>query len=326
MASPDLDAPGGPPLQSSASVRFDDGAGMDGGVGAIGTSNAPINIYNSYASPTRDGSPQRPRAHNISLKYLADRDEQERLIRDHLERFQGSRRPILLFAHGEASQSLDGFVDRLGKETIRRLLGTINNTNHIEWKWVAWPDRGNEAEHLAGYKKNLSIAFERSTSDIVERIASYRRPVLLTSAHRESADRDEQPVIRGVLDYWASLPDLRTELSLIVVVAMAYADAKLNFFARFRGQPKPSALGRKLAQFNCYRSSDLNVLVLPQLSDISLSEAEHWVRHWLQPPDIEETLKCVREAFGATTAMPMDRLAPHLEKLVPKNREAIRQQ
>jgi hypothetical protein len=46
----------------------------------------------------------------------------------------------VFFVHGAASQSLDGFVDRLGKETIRRLLAAINNTNQIEWKWVAWPD------------------------------------------------------------------------------------------------------------------------------------------------------------------------------------------
>jgi hypothetical protein len=326
MLPPDSIALPEPHAPSSASVVFEDRAGLQGGVGAIGTSYAPVNIYN-FASPPREVLPQRPRGHNLALKFLADRDEQERLIRDHLERFQASRRPIVLFAHGEASQSLDGFADRLGKETMRRLLGTLNKTNQVEWKWVPWPDRRpSEAEAVAIYKNNLSNALERSMDEVVEKLASYRRPVLLTSAHRENPDLDEQPCIRGILDYWASLPDLRSELSLIVVVAIAYADAKLSFFARFRGQPKPSALGNKLAQFNGYRSRELNVLVLPQLADVTLSEAEHWVRHWLQPPDIEETLKRVREAFGVTTAMPMERLASHLEKLVPKEREIIRQQ
>jgi hypothetical protein len=313
----------------NTSARFDGGAGVQGGVGVVGENFGTINIYDNTSSRS-EAPAQQPRAHNLSLKFLADRDEQERRIRDHLVNLRMSRRPILFFVHGEASQSLDGFVDRLGKETMRRLLRAINNTDQIECKWVAWPDCGGEADRAAAYKNSLIDALEgtqRTPDEIVERVASRRRPVLLTSVHREEADRDEEPGIRAILDYWGSLPNLRTELSLIIVVGMIYAEPKRSFLARFRAQPKASALGQTLARFNGYRRKKLNVVVLPQLGDISLGEAEHWVRTWLRPRDIEESLKRVRKAFGTTgAAIPMDRLAPYLEALAPEDRERLRLQ
>ena len=323
MPPADPNAQAGVNAQTSVSLGFVGDAGVRGGIGAIGRAEGPVTINNNYAAPPP------PRAHNLSLKFLADRDEQERLIREHLARLRTSRRPIVFFAHGEPSQSLDGFVYKLGQETIRRTLRAINNTNQIECKPVIWPD-SRTSDKKAAYRNNLSAALERSLGtpdEIVENVASFRRPVLLYSVHREGVDTDEEPGIREILNFWAELPVLRTELSLIIVVGMIYAEARTGgFLSRFRPQPKPSTLGQRLARFNGYLSDQLNVVVLPQLGDISLADAEQWVRFWLQPSDIEATLDGVRAAFGTTSTMPMSRLAPYLEKLAPKDREVMRQQ
>jgi hypothetical protein len=166
-----------------------------------------------------------------------------------------------------------------------------------------------------------------SPDEIVERVALRRCPVLLTSVHREAADTDEEPTIRAILEFWASLPDLRMELSLIIVVAVIYAEAPPSFFDRFRSKRKASMLERKLAQFNGSLSDRLNVVVLPQLANVSLAEAEHWVRNWLRPPDIEDALGRVRQAFGDTLEpLPMAHLDKHLEALAPQDRARLRLQ
>lgn len=311
----------------SSSTHLEGDATLQG-IGSIGQNTGTINIYNRSAR--RKTHTQPPLAHNLSLKYLADRDEQERLIRLHLVGLRTSRRPTLFFVHGEASQLLDGFVDRLGKETIPRLLRITNSTDQVECKPVPWPYRGAESDKEAAYKNSLTDmlgVLHGTPEEVVEYVALCRRPVLLTSVHREVVDNDEEPGIRAILDFWASSPDLRTELSLIVVVAMSYVEAKPGFLARFLAQPKPSGLAQTLAKFNGYLPNKLNVFVLPQLGDISLDEAEHWVRNWLRPTDIEDALRRVREAFGATGApLPMARLEKHLDALVPQGRARLRLQ
>jgi hypothetical protein len=311
--------------QNTGNTRLDADASLQG-VGSIGQNVGTINFY---ASPPNEASTRQPLAHNLSLKYLADRDEQERMIRQHLVRLRTSRRPTLFFVHGEASQQLDGFIDRLGKETMRRLLRPISSLDQLECKPIAWPHPG-EHDKLAAYMSSLMGALDlvNGTADeIVDRASLRRCPVLLTSVHREVVDNNDEPIIRAILEFWASLPDLRSELSLIIVVAMIYAEAKPGLFARFRSQPKVSLLGRKLMQFNDFLSDRLNVIVLPKLADVSLDEAEHWVRNWLRPPDIEDALRRIRQAFGATGApLPMALLDKHLEALAPENRARLRLQ
>jgi hypothetical protein len=48
--------------------------------------------------------------------------------------------------------------------------------------------------------------------------------------HREIVDEDDEACIRAVLDMWALLPDLRAELSLIIIVAMIYAEEQQGFY------------------------------------------------------------------------------------------------
>src|SRR3979411_746940 len=130
MSSVDMKALNELSPQNSSNTHLEGNATLQG-IGGIGQNTGIINIYNN-PSPQSEAPSQPPLAHNLSLKYLADRDEQERLIRLHLTRLRTSRRQILFFAHGDASQLLDGFVDRLGKETIRRLLRATNNSDQIE--------------------------------------------------------------------------------------------------------------------------------------------------------------------------------------------------
>jgi hypothetical protein len=91
--------------------------------------------------------------------------------------------------HGEARQCLDAFVDRLGRETVRRHLKSINNSDQVEWKMVFWPRSGGriarDEQRVAPYKNSLTAELEISpnanATAIAERIALYRRPVMLTS-------------------------------------------------------------------------------------------------------------------------------------------------
>jgi iSTAND domain-containing protein len=314
----------------TSNTRLEDNANLEG-VGSIGENYGTIIVNRG---PPNETQSQQPLAHSVALKYRADRDEQERLIRQHLTNHRASRRPIVFFIHGEESQHVDGFVQRLGLEMIRRHLRAINGTDQVEWKNVSWPRGGGrtaeDAERIAVYKDSLTGELEimnGSAAAIAERIALYRRPVVLSSVHRQVVDEDDEPTVRAVLDMWASLPDLRTELSLIIIVAMIYADLGRGFMSRFLSRPKTSTLALKLAKFDGYRPNQLKAVVLPELSDVSLEEVEHWVRNVLRPPDIEDALRRVREVFGAKRApLPMVALEKHLEALAPTDRPRLRLQ
>jgi hypothetical protein len=316
--------------KNRSSARLESNASLKG-VGAIGDNRGTINI-NFGAS--KEGGSQPPLAHNVALKHLADRDEQEVLIRRHLTNHRLSRRPIVFFVHGGASQCLDAFIDRLGRETIRRHLRQINNTDQIEWKMVFWPQGGrhnaSDRERIAVYKNSLTAELEvdpdANIAAIGERIALYRRPLMLSSVHAEIAEEDDE-VIRAFLEMWSSLADLRTELSLIIFVAIICAEPQHGFMSRFRPKPKLSALAQNLEKFESYSPGHLKVVVLPELGNVTVREVEHWVRNVLRPADIEDALRRAREAFGDKRAsLPMALLQRPLEALVPTDRERLRTQ
>jgi hypothetical protein len=317
--------------KNRSGARLEGNASLKG-VGAIGANYGTI-IVNSGTSKQGDSQP--PLAHNVALKHLADRDEQEVLIRRHLTNHRLSRRPIVFFVHGGASQCLDAFIDRLGKETLRRHLRSINNTDQVEWKMVSWPQGGrrnaSDQERIAVYKNSLTAELDildpdADMSAVGGRIALYRRPLMLSSVHADVAEEDDE-AIRAVLDMWSSLADLRTELSLIIFVAMIYAEPQQGFVSRFWPKPKLSTLAQKLEKFEGYRPNHLKVVVLPELGNVTVGEVEHWVRNVLRPADIEDVLRRAREAFGDRRAsLPMALLEKPLDALVPKDRARFRSQ
>jgi hypothetical protein len=80
-------------------------------------------------------------------------------------------------------------------------------------------------------------------------------------------------------------------------------------------------------KFDGYHPTNLKVVVLPELSNVSLEEVEHWVRNILRPPDIEDALKRAREAFDSKrTPLPMAFLEKRLDALVPNGRVRLRLQ
>jgi hypothetical protein len=318
-----------PTSESRTETHISDNASLKG-VGAIAQNFGSITINNG---PTQDG--RQPIAHNVSLKYLADRDEQERLIRKHLTVHRPSRRPILFFVHGDPSQCLDAFIYRLGSETLRKQLRSINNTDQLEWKMVYWPGgssrEASESNTIAAYKSSLidelEIPVDSDAAAISARIAFYRRPLVLSSVHTEVGSEDSASVIRSVLDMWASLPDLRTELSLIIFVALIYTKEPQGFLARLWQRPKMTTMAQVLSQFENYKTSHLKVVVLPELGNVTLAEVEHWVRNILRPNDIEDALTRARQVFGNNqSSLPMSALQQHLDGLVPNDRARLRLQ
>lgn len=311
-------------------------ANLDGnaaliGIGSIAQNFGPITI--AQPVKTKPEATQ-PAAYSVAIKYLADREQQEALIRENLINCRQSRRPIIFFLHGQPEQCMDAFVERLGNDTMRKTIRSINKIDQIEWKMVLWPQPAgsgaSSSDRVTIYTRNLigELDIVSPTTDAVSiatKIAHYRRPVLITSVHREIIGDDHEGVIGGILDMWSTLPDLRTELSLIICIAFIYADKKKGFAGWF-GRNQLSGLSQALASFRNYRPEQINTVVLPELGNVTVEETEHWVRNILRPADIEEALRVARGAFGNRTALPMTVVLQQLDELVPKYRPKLRLQ
>jgi hypothetical protein len=301
------------------------------GVGSIGQNYAPITI--NYHPDRSHGAPQ-PAAYTAALKHLADREQQEAKIREVLVNNSNSRRPIIFFIHGDPAQCLDSFLDRICTGTVRKILRSIRGTDQVEWKMVLWPQsRGSEnaphdrlTTYLASVTAELEISPTADPASIAQRIADFRRPAIMSSVHKEIIGNEQSDTIAAVLDYWATLPDLPSELSLIIFIAIIHAEQTQQGLLRFLVRRTQSALSRGLASFDGYRPDTLRTVVLPELGNVTIEETEHWVRNVLRPVDIEEALKRARDGYGNKVSLPMALVEKQLDDLIPRYRARLRLQ
>jgi hypothetical protein len=299
---------------------------VTGGIGAIGTAEH-ITI--------QSGGRQRP--HTANLKYRADRIQQEVQIREALETHLrlSARRPIVFIAHGARSQCLDSFAERIKEHTIpHHLKSLLGSDVRQPFENVRWPTSGRrlvaarEREYRQMVALKLEISQDFDHAAIVDKIANHRSPVILSSLHTEVAGEDDEATLQIVLDFWGQMVDLRADLTLIIILAFTYAERRSSFFDRFRSKPATSVFAEKLWNFEGYRPDRLRVVVLPELDNVTLEDAEDWVREFLKPLDVdlEETLARARRFFNPPDVkIPMQLLATQLGTLVPKDREFFRQ-
>jgi hypothetical protein len=70
---------------------------------------------------------------------------------------------------------------------------------------------------------------------------------------------------------------------------------------------------------------DLDIVVLPELANVSVPDIEHWVREIVRPIDSEGMIRQIKQAFkechlAPDQAVSMEKLAPMLQALLPSGR------
>jgi hypothetical protein len=267
------------------------------------------------------------------MPYLVDRAEQERRIaltlENHIER--NVRRPLVFVLHGDASQFIDGFVNRLHRYTLPRHLALMKLPDQLEWKQIVWPnpvDPGVDTakERATSYRIDVAGALELTASAkadaVARRIADYRQPVVFSSIiYGEHWQPEEPKLIANVLEFWSRLPDIANAQPLIVFLAAVFRQPTTTLLARWFAQRSRREISQILPVLQEFERANLEIALLPELVNISLAEVEHWVRDVVNPDDPEAAIQSVKQAFNHAAptggTLPMEQLVPILNKFLP---------
>ena len=193
-------------------------------------------------------------ARTTLMPYLVDRAEQERRIALELEnhiRHNVHRR--LSSAACDASQFIDGFVNRLHRYTLPRHLALMKLPDQLEWKRIFWPkpEIGGGIEpgddRVASYRIDVAVSLGLIASAqpdaLVHRIADYRQPVVFTSIiDGEYWQPDEPKLIAQVLEFWSRLPDIKNGQPLLIFFAMLFRQSRPSLLARWFARRRNSEI------------------------------------------------------------------------------------
>jgi hypothetical protein len=245
------------------------------------------------------------------LPYLANRLEQERHLFTELERHlqQQPHRPIAFIVRGDReSQCIDGFIDRLSKYSLPRHLARLGLSDQLEWKYIVWPQPVASAQASAAQERAFNYSFDISAAldlplsakieAVARQIANLRKPVTFCSTIYGTRWQPEEPgLIRKVLEFWSRLPSLLNVQPLIVFLVVALEKPVETWWSRWTA-PRPANAG--LALRTLLQDSggvDLDIVMLPELTDVSVPDVEHWVREIVRPADPEGMIRQIKQTF-----------------------------
>jgi len=250
------------------------------------------------------------------LPYLADRDTQEHLLEDHLAKHLSvqPQRPLVVIAHGTHVQCSDFFGDRLLIHSLPRMLQARLGTSTLERKAIQWPNVDIPAEQRPrAYERfmtaKLEIAPGSGPEEVTRKIGLLRQPVVFhSSLTAAESPASEYKLIQAVVDYWDLLPDVPSPSQpLIVLLCVRYPEPPTSFFGRWyarAGAQNPpdmrgllAALQRRAPRLQEPDEPPPTLLVLPELSNLSMGDVEAWVEDVLKPPDKDRVLAVVRALF-----------------------------
>ena len=269
------------------------------------------------------------------LPYLANRLEQERHLFTELERHlqQQPHRPIAFIIRGDReSQCIDGFIDRLSKYSLPRHLARLGLSDQLEWKYIVWPQPVASApesavqERASNYSFDVSAALDLPLSAKLEavarQIANLRKPVTFCSTIYGTRWQPEEPgLIRKVLEFWSQLPGLLNVQPLIVFLVVAVEKPAETWWSRWTA-PRAANPGLTLPSLlQDAGGVDLDIVMLPELTDVSVPDVEHWVREIVRPADPEGMIRQIKQSFKqrgiAADHVSMETLQQLLQAVLP---------
>jgi hypothetical protein len=273
------------------------------------------------------------------LPYLANRLEQERRIFNELERHlrEQAHRPIAFIAHGDRnSQCLDGFVDRLSKYTLPRHFSRLNLSDQLEWKYISWPQPVSTSqmnavdERALTYRGDVSTALDlpvsAETEAVARQITNFRKAVAFCSTiYGEHWQPDEPQLICKVLEFWSQLSPLPNNQPLIVFLAVALQQTTESRLTRWFARPQSPKIPAVVDALRKAQGIDLDIVVLPELANVSVPDIEHWVREIVRPVDSEGMIRQIKQTFkechlAPDQAVSMEKLVPMLQAVLPSGR------
>lgn len=286
------------------------------------------------------------------LPYLANRSEQEFELRQAIQTHQQQpqNRPLLCIIHGDEHQCHDKFLERLQKVSLPRLLKLDLTQAVIKNYLLSCPSAAENPEKFDEYLRHkLGEEVEHysfaSKEEINQTFCKYPYPVIIhTHLLTQNWEGKGVDSLYNLLDFWNNWTELAINQQLIICISIKYESKefkierflwlwKILSFLKIRKLPKCHLDYRlnetiirqldEISQSKFSRFENLNGVVLPELSGISRSHVEDWVRQAETKEFIGETMvaqfmKSVRKIFEERedSAISMENLADELIKLL----------
>jgi TIR domain/inactive STAND len=269
------------------------------------------------------------------LPYLCDRSAQEQFLLATLGSVRGvPRRPVFLLVHGAREEQHDGFMARLEKDTLPRMLQMHEKpTRRCSVDWPLVTTEGRSPEQVFG-------PLVASAIDGCEPYATVRRIAQLLHAADELVvltitvdtllwEQGRASVLQSALQFWSAWPQLPPGRVLVVCMVAKYDSARLRDKKereRYHNNNLEIRDELRALQYPPDQTSPypkLVLAVLPELLPVQQTEAEKFprIRQVQEFCDPQLSLRWVDEIdslYENSPALCMRELVPHLTDMLQR--------
>jgi hypothetical protein len=228
------------------------------------------------------------------VPYLVDRIQQEHELRNALDDHcvRTPRRPLVLLVHGADEQAIHEYLYRVQYSSLPNALRFVGYDDHVKWTDLGWPPDGWEnvpVQTVENLKQDVlsALALRRTawSAGIVEAVGNLRCVVVL--CYRLTVQRWSEmrsATLRAWIESWAELPDLPPRHPAIVLIMVKRVSAAPTLMHRL-GLVRTGSPAEHLRRLADGTRSDLNVVMLTELGNVTFDQIEQWVVQEVRPRD-----------------------------------------
>ena len=275
------------------------------------------------------------------LPYLADRKAQEECLDGLLKRCETQKPlPIVSIVHGDDLQAHDMFLERIQYVCLPKMAGFEPGRVPVTVFDLPWPAHMQNAGELpTRLTRTLADQVlhreEASCAEIQNALARYGGPVMIAT-HLLTDDwmRHKSGILPAYLDYWQNWPALLPRQRLLVFLFLTHKTPEHGLLKKSLYSWRKRSIFAQLNHCAFEHYDRLLGMALPELADISRTEAEDWARNEARAfcnGDLPLVLRKIREVYENPAhplrgdRLPMELLAENLRSILQAcaNREEI---
>ena len=289
-----------------------------------------VTRFFSQFSPTTHSKPARVAVDAGLLPYMVNREAQERTIRKTLdiEMSRDNPRAVLFILSGDTKQCHERFKSRMIEYTLLKHF-RVRGDDLIEHAKVPFPlsDRSwEEFDDNMSYELGDKFSMARSgKTEIAHELV--KRSLLIYSGFSTSdwcSLRARQA--EWFLKYWNELYATRSARPPIICLGIKYTPSPSGLLNRFLSVDRAAQAREWLSSLDTHRYEHLRVEVIPEFSNVQRDDVENWRAKFDAElssfPKVQTLDAELDRLFKASKDLPMQELAPELDKLLQHGRAA----
>lgn len=241
-----------------------------------------INIINNYQKTTKQQIVKQ-RIPEL-LSYLLNREEQENDLIEAIEKYEGSKKPLICIIYGNQDDCCsDKFTERIKHYILPKIPSYSNQIPDIAQIKTGLSKnetqlhnnmKGSLGEKITGFKSK-KISFAEIGKKFVENKSSLVTYSCLSDTdYFEFAKKD---LFNSFLKFWQHWEAKPQQNHLILVCLFVYLKPyKPNFFSRILRKKDPNIQVKKAIDKLDFKQFEVNGVILPRVDCISQKHIEEW--------------------------------------------------